>query len=158
MRFGLPLKNLISSYLILTEEKSYLHKFEYKQESIQLYLPELGPLNPFYLKQYHCEIENNHCICPSEGDVVIDCGGCWGDTPLEFAASVGRNGKVFVFEYVPKNLQILEKNLSLNQVLKNRIKVIPHPVWESSDALFAVEDNGPASKISCTDDLSSEAN
>ena len=79
-----------------------------------------------------------------------------GDTPLEFAASVGRKGKVFVFEYIPKNLQILEKNLSLNQVLKNRIKVIPHPVWESSGALFAIEDNGPASKISCTDEPTEE--
>ena len=128
--------------------KSYLHKFEYKQEPIQLYLPELGPLNPFYLKQYHCETENGDWICPSEDDVVIDCGGCWGDTPLEFSASVGRKGKVFVFEYIPKNLQILEKNLSLNQVLKNRIEVIPHPVWESSGISFAVEDSGPASKIS----------
>lgn len=128
--------------------KSYLHKFEYKQEPIQLYLPELGPLNPFYLKQYNCETENGDWICPSEDDVVIDCGGCWGDTPLEFAASVGRKGKVFVFEYIPKNLQILEKNLSLNQGLKNRIKVIPHPVWETSGIKFAVEDSGPASKIS----------
>ena len=61
----------------------------------------------------------------------------------------------FIFEYVPKT-QILEKNLSLNQGLKNRIKVIPHPVWESSDVSFAVEDNGPACKISLNDLSSAE--
>ena len=134
-----------------SDRKSYLHKFDYNQEQIKLYLPELGPLNPFFLKQYHCPIQEKKAISPQNEEVVIDCGGCWGDTPIEFASSVGPNGKVFVFEYVPKNLEILNKNLSLNPILQDRINVVPYPAWKSSGVSFTIEDKGPASKISTED-------
>jgi FkbM family methyltransferase len=73
-----------------------------------------------------------------EGDIVIDGGGCFGDTALEFANKVGKRGEVFSFEFVPENLMIFNKNLVLNPELAKRIKIVQKALWKNSDKNLSI--------------------
>lgn len=66
------------------------------------------------------------------GDVVLDVGGCWGDTALRFAAQVGPEGKVYTFEFDPESLEVLRTNLSLNPGLAARVEVVEKALWDRS--------------------------
>jgi FkbM family methyltransferase len=103
----------------------------------------------FLQKQY--VFARDEVICKVElGDVVIDAGGCWGDTTLQFACEVGKSGHVYVFEFVPSNLGVMRKNFDLNQELASRITLVQHPVgFNSFDKLFFLE-NGPASRVAAS--------
>src|SRR5690606_18000695 len=93
--------------------------------------------------------ENNKYIVQAEtDDVVLDLGGCWGDTALYFAHKVGANGKVYSFEFIPKNIELHNHNTSLNPHLSNRIKLVNKPVSNISGHPVYFFDNGPGSKIS----------
>jgi FkbM family methyltransferase len=65
---------------------------------------------------------------PRHGDVVLDAGGCWGDTALWFAHAVGPEGAVHTFEPAPGNRRLLDQNLALNPALAQRIKVWSDPL------------------------------
>ncbi len=65
---------------------------------------------------------------PRHGDVVLDAGGCWGDTALWFAHAVGPEGMVHTFEPTPGNRQLLDQNLTLNPALAQRIHVWSDPL------------------------------
>jgi FkbM family methyltransferase len=80
-------------------------------------------------------------------DVVIDAGGCWGDTALYFAQKAER---VFCFECMPSNLRILQENLSLNPALAAKISVVPKALWERSGETLGFEERGPGSLPSST--------
>jgi len=54
------------------------------------------------------------------GDVVFDCGAHHGCTATVFSNWVGDKGKIIAFEPVPKNCNIIQKNIELNK-LKNVI-------------------------------------
>jgi FkbM family methyltransferase len=58
---------------------------------------------------------------PRPGDVVVDAGGCWGDTALWLAHAVGPAGHVHTFEPVPSNREVLRHNLAQNPALSERI-------------------------------------
>lgn len=114
---------------------------------IKLYYGASGIHTLFELKEY----EYHQCspvIKAMEGDVVIDAGGCWGDTALYFANEVGPGGKVFSFEFVPGNLNIMNRNLALNPELRDRIEVIEKPLWDQSEQILYCEVNGPGSRVS----------
>jgi FkbM family methyltransferase len=116
---------------------------------ISLYCLGGGLYNTFELKQY----EYQGCSPPikaERGDVVIDAGGCWGDTALYFAHEAGDTGKVYAFEFVPTNLAVMRKNLTLNRELSSRVAVIEKPLWDKSDQTLYFTDNGPASRVSFT--------
>ncbi|MDR2709141.1 MAG: FkbM family methyltransferase [Elusimicrobiota bacterium] len=68
-----------------------------------------------------------------EGDIIIDGGGCFGDTALEFANKAGEKGKVFSFEFVGVNLEIFNKNLALNPELTRRIEIVQKALWKNSN-------------------------
>lgn len=51
----------------------------------------------------------------SEGDVVFDIGANCGQMALIFSKLVGTTGKVISFEPVPRNCEILRKNLAMNE-------------------------------------------
>ena len=55
-----------------------------------------------------------------EGDVILECGGHHGCTAIVLSNWVGSNGKVLTFEPLPKNCDIIEKNIEQNG-LKNVI-------------------------------------
>lgn len=100
----------------------------------------------FLFNQY--SFQRDACaIRPEPGDVVIDGGACWGDSALSFAHLVGPQGQVHAIEFVPGNLEILEKNLALNPELKNRIEVVERPFWSKSGQSFSYADFGPSTKL-----------
>ncbi|HPS19405.1 MAG TPA: FkbM family methyltransferase [Candidatus Omnitrophota bacterium] len=79
------------------------------------------------------------------GDVVIDCGCCWGDTALKFAFDAGRKGHIYSFEINQKNIEVATRNFELNPVLKANIQLINAALWHESDKEILVDDNGPGS-------------
>lgn len=114
---------------------------------IGIFLTPLAVYNRFFLRSYELAVEG-HTIKAAPGDVVLDLGGCWGDTALYFANEVGPKGKVYTFEFLPKNLSILRRNLGLNPELAPRVDVVENPVWEQGGKMLYYLDNGPGSKVS----------
>jgi FkbM family methyltransferase len=106
---------------------------------IRLHAHRLAILHTFLLEQYRCARAN---IGVEPGDVVIDGGGCWGDTALYFAQDAA---EVFCFECMPSNIRILQGNLELNPVLGAKISVIQRALWSQSQQKFMFEDAGPGS-------------
>jgi FkbM family methyltransferase len=97
-------------------------------------------------KQY--EYDNiSPAIKAREGDIVIDAGGCFGDTALYFAHDVGENGYVYTVEFIPSNLEIMRRNFSLNKNLQQRITIVDYPLWNKSNELLYYTDQGPASFV-----------
>jgi len=105
-----------------------------------------GIASVWYLKQYEYESGNKNCLA-EPGDVVIDAGGCWGDTALYFANKVGPNGLVLVYEFIPSHINIIKHNLSLNENLLNRVNIIDNAVWSNSGKDLYYVDWGPGSRI-----------
>ena len=142
--------NIIDKYydkndIILSNDQNlnfYKHKFEYNNYTIQLYLNERGPLNAFYLGQYRI-----NDICVTNDDIVIDCGACYGDTTIEFATRLNNKGKVLCYEFIPKTLEILENNISLNNALKDKIQIVRNACWSESKKKLYYQDNGPGSRV-----------
>jgi FkbM family methyltransferase len=145
------LQNEVYSYIDLENSKNsnfkdyklYLFKFIYNKHSIRIFMTKRGPLNSFFLGQYRF---NEH-VGPEDGDYIIDCGACWGDSTLEFASRVGDRGKIFAYEFIPKSKQILKKNIELNPSLAERIELIDNAVWNESGIDAYYKDNGPGSRV-----------
>ena len=53
-------------------------------------------------------------ISPCDGDIVLDCGACLGDTAIVFGNSVGEQGHVYSFDPVLDHLDILDHNIMQN--------------------------------------------
>lgn len=120
-----------------------LNKINYP---IRLHYVSGGIYNTFVIKQY------NYCkdsvkIEPEKNDIIIDAGGCFGDTALRFAYDVGPNGKVHTFEFMPSNLEIMNKNFKLNEELSKRINIVEHPIYSESNEKVYCVDNGPGSSV-----------
>ena len=107
----------------------------------------LNILDTFLLEQY----AYNKCgkrISARQGDVIMDGGGCYGDTALYFAAKAGNNGAVVTFEFMEENLRILKKNLAANPELENRIRVVNKAIWKHSGEKLSFKSDGPGTRIS----------
>jgi len=113
----------------------------------RLYATPPGIGSVWFLRQYEYKSGTVKCK-PEKGDIVIDCGGSWGDTPLYFADQVGDSGEVFVFEFIPSHLKAIHRNINLNPYLQNRINIIPNPVWSISGEKLYYVDWGPGSRLS----------
>ncbi len=114
--------------------------------SLNLYHRPIGVLTTFVLKHY--EYGRQSLLSKvQKSDHIIDAGGCWGDTALYFAHESGRNGKVYTFEFVPSNIEIMMRNFSLNQEVSSQIEIIRNPLWSESDLAVFCSDNGPASQV-----------
>jgi len=122
-------------------ENLYLFKFHYNEHIISFYTR--SPLNTFFLRQYHLD----RTVIPEKDDVVIDCGACWGDTPLEFGSIIGENGYVYAFEFIPRNIEIIKINLDLNKNISGRIKIVKNAVWSKSNKNVYFIDQGPGSTV-----------
>ncbi|WP_452231460.1 FkbM family methyltransferase [Lacinutrix sp. MEBiC02595] len=114
---------------------------------IQFYFSQSRVAVDFLIEQYAYKIENEVIVEAEEGDVVLDIGGCWGDTALYFAHKVGNNGKVYSFEFIPDNLKLFKINTELNPNLLSNIELISNPVSNNSGDLIYFKDNGPGSKV-----------
>lgn len=118
--------------------------------SLQVLSTPRNIMAQFELEQYRCATEGRE-IAVNDGDVVLDCGGCWADTALNFAAYTGEKGKVYSFEFIPGNLEICVKNLERNPSVSNRIELVQKAVWKRSGEQFYFQDKGPASRVSLSE-------
>jgi FkbM family methyltransferase len=109
-------------------------------DGIRLQTHRLALLNIFILQQYRCSRAE---IAVDEGDVVIDAGGCWGDTALYFAQKAAH---VFCFESMPSNTAIIDQNITLNPALGSRISVIQKALWNRCGEKLVFRDSGPGSR------------
>lgn len=98
---------------------------------VALHAHSVDVVSVFLLDQYSYLGDGDRVMAGS-GDVVLDVGGCWGDTALYFAGLIGPAGKVYTFEFDPQNLEILRTNLALNPELAQRIEVVEKALWDSS--------------------------
>jgi len=113
---------------------------------VEAYFTPSGLADVFIYKQYEYRKRVPE-IKVQNGDYVIDGGGCWGDTTLYFAHSVGASGRVYTFEFVPENLRILRRNLELNPCLMERVEIVPNPLWNSSGEKVNYSANGPGTSV-----------
>lgn len=63
-------------------------------------------------------------IAVSQGDCVLDCGACYGDTSLWFACKAGPAGKVIAVEPHPRIIELLRHNLARNPGVQGRVTVV----------------------------------
>lgn len=117
------------------------------EEGVEIYLTPKGILTEFILQQYRCMRANQNPIQAEVGDVVIDAGACYGDTALYFANKVGSEGAVYSLEFFPANIRLFEKNLNLNPKLRERINLIPSPLWSESGKPLYIRSKGPAAAV-----------
>jgi FkbM family methyltransferase len=125
-----------------------LDRFEvpFAGQNVNLYTTPGGVCNAFLLKQYAYR-RNGIDISAKQDDVVIDGGACWGDTSLYFSALAGESGKVFAFEFVPENRNIIAANAGLNPSFANNICIVPHPLWEKSNEIVKFSARGPSTSM-----------
>lgn len=123
-----------------------LHLYE-PEEGLRLHCNHAGILNTFRLEQYAYR-RDGHSISASEGDIVIDGGGCTGDTALYFAARVGSKGRVYTFEFEQHNLDVMTKNLALNPQISPSVEIVRRALWGTSDEPLNYDPNGPATTVS----------
>lgn len=115
--------------------------------AIDLYYTEAEVINDFIVEQYAYKEFEDYLVVAEKDDIVLDLGGCYGDTALYFANKVGPNGKVYSFEFIPNNIAIHNTNTGLNPTLKGRIALVPNPVSNVSGVKIYYKDKGPGSKI-----------
>ena len=113
---------------------------------VNVYSDAFGTFNEFVYSQYVYRGRNN-VIGPREGDVVMDCGACFGGTSMFFADQVGEKGKVFSFEFLPENVEVFNRNRQQNARLSSRVELIKAPVWSTSNKTMSIEGNGPATQV-----------
>lgn len=106
------------------------------ERSLKLDCLRANLLYTFFLKQYYFS-RNEIVIQPEPGDIVVDGGGCFGDTALAFADSVGPTGHVHSFEVLSSHLEIFRHNIQQNPETRN---VTLHA--------FALADHDEAGEIS----------
>ncbi|MEO1263023.1 MAG: FkbM family methyltransferase, partial [Bacteroidota bacterium] len=114
----------------------------------KLYFSTKGCYSSIIREHYKLPISQNKFIGAENGDVVLDLGGCFGDTALYFAEQIGSTGKVYSFEFIPGNIDIFNRNLELNPDLKSNISIVKNPLWDKSDLDVYYEDRGGGSKVS----------
>lgn len=119
-----------------------LYKFDLSKKNIplKLYTSDIYPI--LFIDQY----ENDE-VKIDDGDILLDCGGCWGDTAMFFAHKVGNFGHVYSFEFIPENINIFKQNISLNESISNRITLVEKALGEKTDETLCFSNNGPGSRL-----------
>ena len=69
---------------------------------------------------YH---RDGNSVAPEPGDEVIDGGGCFGDTALVFASTVGSKGRVHTFDPLKRHCEIMRDSFAMNPALVGRISI-----------------------------------
>ena len=121
------------------------HAVEFEGSEINLECWTINVYGTFVERQYYFE-RNGVTIRPQPGDVVIDAGGCFGDTALAFASSVGQTGHVYVFEPIPRQRHILAGNVKRNPSIGSRITVSDRAVSDTSDVDVTFTDGGAGAR------------
>ena len=113
---------------------------------IQLVASPLDVLNMFLLQQYAYRAGSRE-VAVKPGAIVLDGGGCWGDSALYFADRAGAAGQVHSFEFVPANLELLRRNLAANPALAERVTVVPAALWDAIGERLQYTAAGPETRV-----------
>lgn len=126
----------------------YLHKMNLANEGypIELFARPSAVYNQMILQQYRC-IHNDSTIEVEQGDIVIDAGSCYGDTALNFAFKTGTKGYVYAFEFLPENIKIFKRNMSLNRDYAKQICLIERALWSISEKELYLSGAGPGTSV-----------
>jgi FkbM family methyltransferase len=122
-----------------------LYRIEGKTGVIELEAHPMNVLNTFLIEEYRLA-RPGRIVEAGAGDIVIDGGGCWGDTALYFADRIG-DGKVFVFEFEPENLEVLRRNFARNPRLAEKCEVVEYALWDGSADHLNVAVAGPGTRV-----------
>jgi FkbM family methyltransferase len=95
----------------------------------------------FLYRQYYFE-RGGIEVKPTPNEHVIDAGGCFGDTALGFADSVGPGGHVYVFDPLPKHCAIMRQQLAMNPKLAPRVSVFPFGLAEHANDIAPLPEDG----------------
>ena len=136
-------ESIVSDFMDFELKKTNLETIGFHAK---LWFTKKGVYTDFCLEQYKYH-SNGKEIAAKEGDIVIDAGGCWGDTAIYFACCVGEIGEVYSFEFIPGNVKLFLKNVDENPQLKDRIHLINRPLSNRSGQTLYYTDNGPASRV-----------
>ena len=124
-----------------------MHLYEVDGIRIECWLGNV--VASFLERQYFFE-RGDVRIRPETGDTIIDAGACFGDTALCFAQAVGERGKVHSFEPMPRQRQVLDRNLAHNAELARRIAVHSFAVLDESGKQLNFADGGVAARASAS--------
>ena len=117
-----------------------------KTGTLHLYMTA-GSYQYYFVTRSYDYDRDGRSIGVEAGDVVINGGGCWGETDVMFADRCAPDGRVFTFEFVPDNLKILRQNLSANPELAKRIHLVERAMGDASGQELAFTARGPASRV-----------
>ncbi len=123
-----------------------LHQLHFPKQGFRVAATGGAPISYLVHRQYDLERPTVRCHV-EPGDTVLDCGACWGDTAVWFAAQAGPGGRVHAFEFVPENLAVFQHNLALNPHLRDRIDIVPHPVGARSGVSVHFGGSGPGTRL-----------
>lgn len=125
-----------------------LNQYDVKGQTglLHLHMPA-GSYQYYFVSRSYDYDREGRSIGVEAGDVVINGGGCWGETDIMFADRCAPDGQVFTFEFVPDNLKILRQNLSANPDLAKRIHLVERAMGEASGQELAFTARGPASRV-----------
>ncbi|MFO0941623.1 MAG: FkbM family methyltransferase [Pirellulales bacterium] len=113
--------------------------------NIRLQAHKLHVLHTFLAEQYRYKSDIKE-VGVQPGDIVVDGGGCWGDTALYFANTCGPNGQIHVFEFSQANISLLNENVRSNPHLQSRIFLQERALWDESDLQISFSENGPSTQ------------
>ncbi len=113
---------------------------------LKVYINAKGAYTTFVVQQYVKDV-NGKRLGPAAGDIALDLGGCYGDTAVFFSYLVGEKGKVYSFEFIPGNIEVMKKNIANNETIKDRVEIVPFPLWDTSDKKIYFSDAGSASQV-----------
>ena len=116
---------------------------------LHLHISQHGYRNWFQLHQYDYMHQGNR-IGVEPGDVVIDGGGCWGDTAIYFADRAAPGGRVYTFEFAPENTTVLRMNIESNPKLADRIIPVENALSDVDGKQMEYSMSGPAARIGNT--------
>lgn len=126
-----------------------LSPFDLKPDGhdMNIFADGFGVFSEIFYSQYNYR-GAGMTIMPKPGDVVFDCGSCFGATSLFLADQVGEEGRIFSFEFLPDNVDVFQKNMSKNPELARRVTLTKSPVWSDDGVNMAVHGSGPATYVS----------
>jgi FkbM family methyltransferase len=137
-----------------------LHLYDLQETGIPVkVIGSALPLASTYLFSQYAYRDPAAGARPRAGDVVLDGGGCWGETALWLAHMVGESGRVHSFEPGPKNRELLQRNLDQNSQLSERIVVHDVPLGARAGETLWIEDAlAPGAGLKTAEEMQGRAN
>ena len=133
-----PSKTTLGNHSIFGKLNHY-HNIPTENGTIKLDCWAGGIIYPSIKKQYYFS-RDGISIKPEPGDTVIDGGGCFGDTSIFFAKSVGTNGKVYVFDPLPIHGTVIQKNILQNN-LEDHVIYFPYAIGKTSNTTLPIQNS-----------------